>query len=333
MPILDEYLYSIGALVDSKGFKKAQQQTDKFLKSMAGKWNKYQELLKEGDKKQIAEHLKSMTSLDIKYGKMASGITKIAGEMQLAMQPLLIILDATKASLEAIFDLSTKVSNQFITMQSLFVDKDVRNIMAMTGVGTVEAQGIRTAEELTGISIQELPFATPAQQEMFADFIERYTAGISSLDPGSLEAYNETVQQFQRVLAETKLDLQLNFMKMIISTGPQLEQLFDSLTTTMQNFSDLVESQGFQVGAKLFIATIQGIVDILSAPINLSAGIMDFFKGYSGQDQSPKPQNINIEINSNATMQGNASQDLIGMDNWSKNNAFYIANNIRNVVK
>lgn len=333
MPIIDEYLYSIGAYYDSDSFKKAQRQANKSLNKIIDKWKDYAKAVKSGDKKKQELLLKNMNNFEKAFGQSMMRAAQTAGELELAFKPLLILLDTTKDSLKLIYDMATNVSNQFVGMKSLFVDEDVRNIMAITGVGTVEAQAIRTAEDLTGISIQDLPYATPEQQKMFKDFIDTYTTGINQLDPGKLEEFNKTTQEFQRTIAESKLKLQLAFMKVIIATGPQLESLFSSITETIENFGDLVDSEAFQTGAKLFVATIEGIVDIISAPINIAGSIADFFNKETVETGGVVNTNTNITINSNASFQGNPSQEIGIARKYSRDNALYIAENVGGIIK
>lgn len=330
--IINEYLYSIGAYYDSKSFKNAQNQVNKQIDKIVKKWKEYYEAVKDGDKDKQEEMLKNMNGFEKAFGKSMSSMVVTAGELNAAFQPLLITLDATKDSLELIYELSTKVSNQFVDMQSLFVDKDVRNLMAMTGVGTVEAQAIRTAEDLTGMGIEELPYATPQQQKMFQEFIDTYTKGINELDAGDLETFNDATQQFQKTIAESKLKLQLTFMKTIIATGPQLESLFNTITDTIEDFNSIATSDAFQTGAKLFVSTIKGIVDVLTLPIDVAGGIADYFSKPEGSNQGNTTNN-NVTINSNAQFQGNPNQQVGIAQNYSRNNALYIAQSVGNVVK
>lgn len=330
MPIINEYLVSLGAIVNSQSFKKAQGGVIKNIKSIADKWDKYQDALAKGDNETAKKLLSNMSDIEKKYGAAFSKMSQTVGNLQLAFEPLLITLGLTKDALEAIYDISSKVSNEFVTMKSLFVDKDVRDLMAITGVGTIEAQAIKSAEELTGMNIQELPYATPEQQKMFTEFIETYMEGLRGMNQADLQQFNDVTQEFQKTIAESKLQLQLSFMKMIIATGPQLESLFESLTTTMDNFVKIVDSSAFQIAAKLFVATIKGIVDVLTAPVNITSGIIDFFKGNTGSQNNNT--NYNVEINSNAEFQGNPSENVNVAREYSKNNALNIAENFRSSV-
>ena len=168
---------------------------------------------------------------------------------------------------------------------------------------------------------------------MFKDFIDTYTTGINELDPGKLEEFNETTQEFQRTIAESKLKLQLAFMKTIIATGPQLESLFTTITDLIENFSDLVDSEGFQNGAKLFVSTIEGIINVLAAPITIASSIADFFEKPSVETASGNNTNNNITINSNASFQGNPSDNVGIATQYSRDNALYIAENVGGVIK
>lgn len=330
--IINEYLYSIGAYYDSNSFKKAQRLANKHIDNAISKWKEYAKAVKKGDKKTQEELLSNMSGFEKQFGQSLTKASTMAMELNAAFQPLLITLEATKDSLQLIYDLSTKASNQFVSMQSLFVDKDVRDLMAMTGVGTVEAQAIRTAEDLTGMGIEELPYATPAQQKMFQEFIDTYTKGINELDAGDLETFNETTQQFQKTIAESKLQLQLAFMKTIISTGPEIERLFNTLTDTMEDFNKIASSKVFQYGAKLFVSTIQSIVDVLSTPINIGEGIVDLFTRPDGSGQGTTNNN-NVTINSNAQFQGDPNKNVGMAQNYSRNNALLIAQSVGNVVR
>lgn len=330
--IINEYLYSIGAYYNSNSFKKTQNQVNKQLDKIVKKWTDYYDAIKAGDNDKQQEILSNMNGFEKAFGKSITSMVVTAGELNAAFQPLLITLDATKESLQLIYDLSTKVSNQFVDMQSLFVDKDIRNLMAITGVGTVEAQAIRTAEDITGIGIEELPYATSAQQKMFKEFVDTYTKGISEIDPGDLQTFNDTTQQFQKTIAESKLQLQLTFMKTIIATGPQLESLFNTITDTIEDFNSIASSEAFQIGAKLFVSTIKGIVDVLTMPLDIAGSIADYFSKPEGSN-GDTINNNNVTINSNAQFQGNPNQQVGMIQNYARNNALLIANSIGNVVK
>lgn len=300
---INEYLVSIGAIYDTKSFKKAQGMLGKSLEHISKNW-------------------------DGAVGKTLKGISANAKGLKASFEPLLVVLDLTKESLMAIYDISSDISNQFVTMQSMFVDKDIRSLMAITGVGAAEAQGIKRAEELTGLNIQELPYATPAQQKLFTEFVQSYTEGLASLNQGDLETFNQTTQDFQKTIAEAKLQLQLTFMKSIIALGPELESLFGSVTKAVESFTNLVDGGGFQKAAQLFVSIIEGIVDVLTLPVNVASGIKDFFEGMSGSFGGGSTVN-NINVNSNASFNGNQSEMNGQATEYARNNAYYIVENLK----
>lgn len=335
--IIDEYLYSIDTIVNSKGFRDAGTIIDKFLNKSSKKWEDYQKAIEKGDNKKAAEILNNMSSIEKYLGKSADKMMLLGSQMASSFEPLIAVLEVTVDSLKAIYDLTSDISNQFITMESMFVDTEIRDIMARTGVSATEAQAIAATEEITGIGIEELPYATQAQQKLFLDFINKYTESLGELDPDALDQYNETVQNFQRTIAEAKLDLQLAFMKLIISLGPQIEDLFNNVTNLIDDFVNLVENEAFQKGAQLFIEIIDGVVQSISyfakglaSPIDLQGA---FDAGLANQPIATRESNYNVTINSNAQFQGNPSEHVGIIDSYARNNAAYLANSFKGVIK
>jgi len=333
MPVLEEYLYSIGAVVDTKSFKVAQAKANQFLKSTSKKWEQYQKSVAKGDKKKSGELLKNMNGLEKKFGETTMKMLKVAPQLAAAFLAVNLVLKTIKKTLKGVYDITSKISNQFVSMKSMFVDKDIRNLMAITGVGAVEAQAIRSAEQLTGMGIQELPYATIAEQKLFSDLIQRYTDTINSMDPRALEKYNDTVQNFQKVITEAKLDMQLAFMEMIISAGPELEVLFDTLTRTTKNFIKLVQSPAFKTATKLFVEALNIVVVELTRTFNMISDIVGFFKGSSNTaTTTTNTTNMRIDVNSNAKFQGNLGDNNDMLTNFAKNNGYYIAQNIKGLI-
>ena len=286
--IVNEYLVSLGAVYDSPSFKKAQRGLVKGLGEVANQ-------------------------MDGKFGKALQGFVGNADKLAASFKPLLVVLDLTKESLEAIYDVSSDISNQFVSMQSLFVDREIRDLMAITGVGAIEAQAIQQAQQVTGMSIQELPFATPEQQRMFTEFIETYTESLSELNQSDLDQFNETTQQFQKTIAEAKLELQLTFMKSIIRLAPQLESLFDDVTRGVDSFTNLIEGKGFQRAGQLFISVVEGIVEVLTLPVNALSDIKDFFSTLSAPGDNITNQSISVS--NTTTFEGTGPENIgtVGM--------------------
>ena len=223
---LQEYVFSLIPKVDSSALKGASKQiATKISESMQSSAQSfYNELNKEENVKGLKSQIelierfkeqggqltleeykkyeslkKQVSTMDMtpgvptKTGKFAvigvKLIEKIAGAIT-AINASIEVTQAVEEVAKKVVAQVTKISNQFVSSQSMFVNKDTRNIMATFGVNAAGAQGIQAALSGSGMDVSDLGIATAGQRKLFSRLYGAYIEGINSIDPEKLEAFN-----------------------------------------------------------------------------------------------------------------------------------------------
>lgn len=228
----------------------------------------------------FSNEVKSISSL---MGGNASGAITSLGKSNVYLMAIFGVLKIIKDYTEKIVDESTKLSNSLISGSSAFVDKNTRSTMATFGVGSMTAMGINNALSLMGISRSDMATMTGGQMQFFAELMQQWTEGMSSIDKSAISEYNEYMQSFQKDIASIKLDAQIEFYKYLIENRETINTLLGNVTRTFDLVMDFVTgSTGQQVMTFLiqlssFVISVLSmafeLLDILSPSLDLTLGI------------------------------------------------------------
>lgn len=216
---------------------------------------------------------------------MASSLGKASVYLGIAVG----ILSGIQKFVKSIYEQTTSLSNKMISADSAFVDKSVRQIMATFGVGSSTATGISSVLDLMGITPSDMATMTGGQMQLFAQLMAQWNAGIASIDSGKIQAYNEYVQGFQKFMASEKLDLQIEFYKMLVDNGDLLNSFFNSFGSLVSTFFDFLTSDLAESGLRTIIYAIDllmqvgdiilKVVNILSPVLSLALEVLNIFLG------------------------------------------------------
>lgn len=181
-------------------------------------------------------------------GGNTAGAIASFGKVNFALMAIFGVLKLIKDYTEKILDESTKLSNSLISGSSSFVDKNTRSTMATFGVGSMTAMGINNALSLMGISRSDMATMTGGQMQFFAELMQQWTEGMSSIDKSAISEYNEYMQSFQKDIASIKLDAQIEFYKYLIENRETINTLLGNITRIFDLVMDFaIGSTGQQV--------------------------------------------------------------------------------------
>ena len=206
---------------------------------------------------------------------MASSLGKASAYLGIAVA----ILSGIQKFVKSIYEQTTSLSNKMISADSAFVDKSVRQVMATFGVGSSTATGISSVLDLMGISTSDMATMTGGQMQLFAQLMAQWNAGIASIDSGKIQAYNEYVQGFQKFMASEKLDLQIEFYKMLVDNGELLNSFFTSFGSLISTFFDFLTSDLAESGLRTIIYAIDLLMqagDIILKVVNVLSPVLSF---------------------------------------------------------
>lgn len=294
---LQEYVFSLIPKVDSSALKGASKQiATKISESMQSSAQSfYNELNKEENVKGLKSQIelierykeqggqltleeykkyeslkKQVSTMDMtpgvptKTGKFAvigvKLIEKIAGAIT-AINASIEVTQAVEEVAKKVVTQVTKISNQFVSSQSMFVDKDTRNIMATFGVNATGAQGIQAALSGSGMDVSDLGIATAGQRKLFSRLYGAYIEGINKIDPEKLEAFNKNVQEYQALREEFHIKVQTAIMK-VLAESDSLPRLLDTLSTGLELVVDIMSSPGVAFAFDTVINFLNAILEI-----------------------------------------------------------------------
>lgn len=347
MPIIEEYLYSLGATVNAASFKKSGKAMDKFYKTLLKK-----------DSEALAKMTKEQRdAYKLNQEQMSNSI----GVISTAWNAFKTVLKESYEMLERIYDLSTKISNKIITPESMFVDKDIRDLQARLGIDSFEAQSVQYSLDVMGAELEDIPFFTPGQLTLFKDLSNTYQEGMRNISQADLEKFQDVTQNFQKVLAESKLKFQVMWMEAMIAAGPELEGLFNTIADSIGDFMEVFDGDALASFFKVIIWFVEGVASLITAPMDMLAGyerfkdtlfgdkedkntslkgigsgIMDMFKNV-GSFVTSKNDNrrSEVNINSNAYFTGVGGAEQLGYqeDAFARDMAKYIAADLAGVIE
>lgn len=288
---LQEYVFSLIPKVDSSALKGASKQiATKLSESMQSSAQSFYNELKsqielierykeQGGQLTLEEYKKyeslkkQVSTMDMtpgvptKTGKFAvigvKLIEKIAGSIT-AINASIEVTQAVEEVAKKVVTQVTKISNQFVSSQSMFVDKDTRNIMATFGVNATGAQGIQAALSGSGMGVSDLGIATAGQRKLFSRLYGAYIEGINKIDPEKLEAFNENVQEYQALREEFHIKVQTAIMK-VLAESDALPRLLDTLSKGLELVVEIMSSPSVSFAFDTVINFLNAILEISNA--------------------------------------------------------------------
>ena len=202
-----------------------------------------------------------------------AGMASSLGKTSVYLGVAVGILTGIQKFVKSIYEQTTSLSNKMISADSAFVDKNVRQIMATFGVGSSTATGISSVLDLMGITPGDMATMTGGQMQLFAQLMSQWNAGIASIDSGKIQAYNDYVQGFQKFMASEKLDLQIEFYKMLVDNGDLLNSFFNSFGSLISTFFDFLTSDL----AESSLRTIIYAIDLLMQQADIILKVVNMF--------------------------------------------------------
>lgn len=214
----------------------------------------------------FSNEVKSISSL---MGGNASGAITSLGKSNVYLMAIFGVLKLIKDYTEKIVDESTKLSNSLISGNSAFVDQNTRSTMATFGVGSMTAMGINNALSLMGISRSDMATMTGGQMQFFAELMQQWTEGMSSIDKSAISEYNEYMQSFQKDIASIKLDAQIEFYKYLVNNRETINLLMNSVTQIFSLIMDFATGSTGQQIMTLLTQLSTFVIQVLTMSFEL----------------------------------------------------------------
>lgn len=257
---------------------------------------KKQRTAQKGVVSELNTEQQALSAANGKLSGWSAGISK-------ASAYLAIFITAVKVAWEAFQKLAedaAEFSNKYVSQNSIFVDTDVRDMMARFGIGNEQAQSMLAASEGLGIDLSDYSRLTQAQRQAFDELMQHYQQGLDSIDPDKLDRFNSVVQEYQLTQLKFEMDMQLIWQKMLAESDA-LPQMLETVSDVLGTITDILGSDAFQTGAEILFGIINGILEFASAPLKLFGGLF----GGGGSSKSSSTTNNNTTNNNNVTVNAN----------------------------
>ena len=204
---------------------------------------------------------------------------------------------------------ASEISNRFISQSSIFVDTDIRDMMAKFGISSEQAQAMSAASEALGIDLSDYSKLTAAQRRAFDELMSHYQQGIDSIDDEKLQRFNESVQEYQLTVVEFQMDLQLAVQK-ILTESSAVPELLDNIGDFMESITNIISSDAFQTAADIILGIINGILEFATAPLNFIGNLF----GGGSSNTSTTTNNTTNNNNFNINTSGGISSQQLALD-------------------
>lgn len=196
----------------------------------------------------------------------------------------------------------SEASNKFISSSSVFVDSNIKSIMATYGVSSTDAQAIQQAQKALKISTSDMATLTSGQRQAFTELMQVYQEGIDSIDADKLEKYNNNIQRYELIKAEFDIRREAAITKLFAESSG-LENLINSFERFLDNILNILESPGAQVAMDMFIGFLTSVMDILSY---MSVGLSGMLDGKMTTSVTNNNTTNNVSTNISGTSSSNA---------------------------
>ena len=248
---------------------------------------------------ELSETSTALDNANLKVANFGKGLTQSAGYMAIFVQ-------AVKAAWEAaqkIAEEAVEFSNQFISQSSMFVDEDIRDLMAKFGISSEQAQSMNYASNALGIDLEDYSKLTEGQRKLFAELMQEYQEGLDSIDDQKLQRFNESVQEYQETTTKFQMKLQLSLYK-ILAESDAVPELLDTIGETLESITNIISSDAFQTAADIILGIINGILEFATAPLNFIGSLFGGNDSGSSSTTNNNSTTNNININNNNKISG-----------------------------
>lgn len=276
--VVEEYLYALKPVVDKKTWDSATNTIQGYLKqAYAGvDFKKERQEKREALKQFFKDYADAWVNDDTETLKRLGAGAALASVNGLKnvgniITNLTDVFSDTLDHAQKLLDKASDISNEFVTGSSIFVNEDVKEKMLTFGIGTTQAQTIVAAEEALGISAEDYGLLTAGQRKAFDELMNYYQEGLNSLDPKKLEAFNNTMQEFQLSVQKFKMDAKIEIMR-LFSESDTFKDLVNTFQGFLKDVINILSSDTARFVFDTFVSFLKNIIEILSVPLKLFGG-------------------------------------------------------------
>lgn len=341
-PVAEEYLISIIPELDKDKFDKEKKKVDNALRKVVRDKNK--ELAT--DTKQIKletakERLENQRLKNIKASNQAKQSSLKLNKQNMAMDLFIfkessryikLIAEQLVKFADKVIDSTTGLSNKMIGSNSMFVDQQTRGLMAQFGVSGQTATGLGSVMDLMGLTPETMKYMTGGQMNLFSRLMEQWQKGMDSISKTDMNKFNDVVQNFQAQMASAKLDLQIEFYKLMVELAPELEDFFDTIIGFIRSLKNLLSSKVMKGLIRGLLEAVETLLKIISAVINAVSGNWTAaYNDLAGNNTTNNNNNKTITVTQTTTNNFTGdTNSMYGLANSMQESQTNYINNIAN---
>lgn len=280
--VAEEYIISIVPELDKEKFNTEKGKVKELAKLTKGNQKDRYEEAKIAEKLQKIENLrtkgmkealkvkKEQLKLDkeqYKHDKFFADVAKKAefGDFLTSIGVMVAAFKVTYDIMQKMTESATEFSNSLITAGSAFVNRNTRNTMARFGVSGQTATGMQSVMGLMGITAEDFAMMTPAQMQLYSRLMKQWQEGMNSINKTDMDKFQKTMQSMQSEMASAKLELQIQFYKMLVDLAPVIEDFYKSIISLIKSLGTLMNSPLVKGILSALSGLITGVIRIVSA--------------------------------------------------------------------
>lgn len=170
-------------------------------------------------------------------------------------------------------------SKKMISSNSLFIDKEIADLMQRTGQTAVQAQGTQRALDRLGLSMEDVQSGklTAAQAKAFEDVRNKEIEKLKELEAVGTQAF-DAIQGGQMMFMQLQQDLQDKVTLALAKAGPAISKVMDILSSTIDQLMPVVDAIMPSITELVSIlpGIIEPLVPVVITLANAIAEIMPF---------------------------------------------------------
>lgn len=134
-------------------------------------------------------------------------------------------------------------SKMMISSNSLFIDKEIADLMQRTGQTASQAQGTQRALDRLGLSMEDIQSGklTAAQAAAFEEIRNKEIKKLEELKEAGTQAF-DSIQNGQMMYMQLQQDIQDKITLALAKAGPAIEQVINVLSDSIDDLMPIIDS-------------------------------------------------------------------------------------------
>jgi len=216
----------------------------------------------------------------------STDMVKIIGKSFSAMKAgIATVASAYAEMVKASIGALTKGAEKFVTASSLRFDREVANMMQMTGQSATEAQATMRSLDMLGLTFEDLQrgMLTPAQAEAFSRLRDSELTKLSAIAETGGDAF-ATIQEAQIELRQMVYTFKDSFLLMLVENKDVIDQVVAGIRELLPVVIQIVQTlmPAFALLLGILPSLLSSLMPIVQALLGLVTTILPSFSGMLG---------------------------------------------------